>query len=247
MINDIFLNLNLTEIDNGKDKTITIKNLEVILTSTINQKNNDENNITINLGQCENLLKNDYNISENDSLYILQIISKEIGMKIPKIEYEIYYPIYNSNNLTKLNLTSCKDTKLEISIKVKINDTIDKYNSSSDYYNNICHKTTSESGTDISLKDRRYEFVNNNLTICQENCKLIDYNYTKEKAKCSCDIKLNVPQNYDIKFDKKEFFKNFININNIANLNIMKCYKIVIKIKSLFNNNYGFYIINIFN
>ena len=244
MINDIFLNLNLTEIDNGKDKTITIKNLEVILTSTINQKNNDENNITINLGQCENLLKNDYNISENDSLYILQIISKEIGMKIPKIEYEIYYPIYNSNNLTKLNLTSCKDTKLEISIKVKINDTIDKYNSSSDYYNNICHKTTSESGTDISLKDRRYEFVNNNLTICQENCKLIDYNYTKEKAKCSCDIKLNVPQNYDIKFDKKEFFKNFININNIANLNIMKCYKIVIKIKSLFNNNYGFYIIS---
>ena len=104
----------------------------------------------MNLGQCENLLKNDYNISQNDSLYILQIISEEEGMKIPKIEYEIYYPLNGGNNLTKLNLTSCKDTKIEISIAVKINDKIDKYNLSSNYYNDICSKTTAESGTDIS-------------------------------------------------------------------------------------------------
>ena len=44
----------------------------------------------MNLGQCENILKKDYNISKNNSLYILQIISEEEGMKIPKIEYEIY-------------------------------------------------------------------------------------------------------------------------------------------------------------
>ena len=89
----------------------------------------------MNLGQCENILKKKYNISNNDSLYILQIVSEEEGMKIPKIEYEVYYPLNNSNILTKLDLSLCKDTKIEISIAVKINDTLDKYNSSSDYYN----------------------------------------------------------------------------------------------------------------
>ena len=49
-------------------------------------------------------------------------------MKIPKIEYEIYYPLYNSTNLTKLNLSFCKGSKIEISIAIKINDKIDKYN-----------------------------------------------------------------------------------------------------------------------
>ena len=59
------------------------------MTSTENQKNNEDKNITIDLGQCENILKTEYNISNNDSLYILQIISKEEGMKIPKVEYEV--------------------------------------------------------------------------------------------------------------------------------------------------------------
>ena len=75
-------------------------------------------------------------------------------MKIPKLEYEVYYPLYNSNNLTKLDLNLCKDSKIEISIAVSINDSLDKYNPKSSYYNDICSKATSESGTDIPLKDR---------------------------------------------------------------------------------------------
>ena len=79
--------------------------------------------ITIELGKCEYILKNEYNISINDPLYRLQIISEEDkGMKIPKIEYEIYYPFYNNNTLTKLDLNLCKGTKIEVSIPVKIND-----------------------------------------------------------------------------------------------------------------------------
>ena len=44
----------------------------------------------MDLGLCEDKLKQNDNISYNNQLYILQIISEEIGMKIPKIEYEIY-------------------------------------------------------------------------------------------------------------------------------------------------------------
>ena len=88
-------------------------------------------------------------------------------MKIPKIEYEVYYPFHNRNNLTKLNLSSFKETKIEISVKVKINGSLDKYNPNSDYYNDICSKATSESGTNISLKDREDKFVNNNMSLCE--------------------------------------------------------------------------------
>ena len=100
-------------------------------------------------------------------------------------------------------------------------------------FNNICSKTKSQSGIDISLNDRRNEFVDNNLTLCEENCKLVEYNYNKEKAKCSCDIKTSIASYEDIKFDKKAFFKSFIDINNIFNIKILKCYKIVFKIKEL--------------
>ena len=131
-------------------------------------------NITMDLGQCEKNLKSDYNISNNDSLYILQIITEEEGMKKPKVEYEVYYPLNNISNLTKLNLSSCKDTKIEISISVKINGSLDKYDPNSNYYNNICSKATSESGTDISLKDRKNEYVNNNMSLCEENCELVE-------------------------------------------------------------------------
>ena len=98
--------------NNGIDKKIVVKNKQVILTSTLIQKNNEEtDNISINLGQCENKLKSDNNISENKSLYILEIITEEMGMKIPKINYEIYYPFYNNINLTKFDLHLCKGTK----------------------------------------------------------------------------------------------------------------------------------------
>ena len=159
------------------------------------------------------------------------------------MEYEVYYPLYGSSNLTKLDLSLCQGSKVEISIKVKINENLAKHNASSDYYNDICYKTTSESGTDLSLKDRQKQFVENNMSLCEENCELINYNDKKGKAKCSCDIKLSIPEDFDISFNKEDFFKSFLDIKNIANIKILKCYKIVFKAKSLIKN-YGFIIIS---
>ena len=246
IIDSLLDELNIEDIDSGKDKKTKKDNLEFIFTSTDNQKNNEEkNNITMNLGQCENKLKSEYGISQNDSLYILQIISEEEGMKIPKIEYEIYYRFNNSNSLTKLNLTACDGIKIEISIAVEINDTLDKYDPNSEYYNDICSRATSDSGTDINLQDRKNEFIDNNMSLCEENCKFINYNYTTKKAKCSCDIKLELPEINNIKFNKNEFLKSFTDIKNIINLNIMKCYKTILKMKIKdFRNNYGFMIIS---
>ena len=78
------------------------------------------------------------------------------------------------------------------------------------------------------------------MTLCEENCKLIEYNKDSKKSKCSCDIKLSIPLFEDIKFNKDEFYKSFTDLKNMLNLNVMKCYKKVFN-KTLINN-YGFFI-----
>ena len=45
---------------------------------------------------------------------------------------------------------------------MELKDNLDKLNSSRGYYNDICYTTTTEHGTDITLKDRRKEYINGN-------------------------------------------------------------------------------------
>ena len=97
----------------------------VALTSIINQKNDENNNVsTINLGDCETKLKLAYNISFNETLFIKKIDVLEDGMLIPKIEFDVYYKL-NGTNLVKLNLSYCYNSKIDISIPIKITDNID--------------------------------------------------------------------------------------------------------------------------
>ena len=190
------MSLNIKEINETIYNEIKIDQIIVKFTSTNYLKNySNENMTTINLGTCENILKNFYNISKDSSLYILFLEILQDGMKIPKIEYEVFNLIEDNEDydLTQLNLTLCGNTKIEISIPVSINDeNIDKYNSSSGYYNDICYPSKSDSGTDICLNDRREEFIDNNLTLCEEDCDLTEYDYTYKKAKCSCEDKIDL-------------------------------------------------------
>ena len=81
------------------------------------------------------------------------------------------------------------------------------------------------------------------MSLCEENCEFVDYNYTSKKAVCSCEVKLEVAKDFDIKFDKKDFFKSFIDIKNLFNFNVLKCFKTVMKIKELMKN-FGFFFIS---
>ena len=200
----------------------------------------NDNKININLGKCEKILKKFYNISHNDSLYIFSIEIKLNEIRIPKIEYEVYYPL-NNNNLFPLNLSLCKKEKIDLLIPVLLNDSIEKYDPKSNYYNDICSKATSNTGTDINLNDRKNEYFENNMMLCEENCELINYNDLIKKVNCSCEIKVSLPTIEDIKFDKNVLYRRFKDIKNIANINILKCFKKVLPRNSI-KKNYGFFI-----
>ena len=121
-----------------------------------------------------------------------------------------------------------------------ITENLDKLNSSSDYYNNLCYTATSDSGTDMSLTDRKKEFVENNKTVCQEGCVFSEYDYTNQKAKCSCDVVESSSSFGNININKTKLYDNFINIKNIANINLMTCYNVLFSKKGI-KKNYGSY------
>ena len=100
-------------------------------------------------------------------IYMKKIDVIQEGMKIPKVEYDVYSKL-NGSSLVKLNLSYCSNSKVDISVPIEITESLDKLNSSSAYYNDICYTTTSDSGTDIILNDRKTEFVEGNKTVCQD-------------------------------------------------------------------------------
>ena len=237
-IQQIFLDgFDTNNIDKGNDSFIIYNGVIYTITSNENQKSKKfRNETTINLGKCEKKLKEEYNISLNDSLYIFKIDTKIEN--IQKIEYELYYQfIKNNNSFTKLDLSICEGLKVDIYIPINISsEDIDKYNMSSDLYNDLCNTLTTESGTDQSLKDRRENYKKNNISVCEENCFFELYSNITNKALCSCNIKLKLPLISEIKIDKNKLFSNFKDINNIANIKMLKCIYLLFDIKNIFNN-----------
>ena len=62
---------NTSNLDTGYDEIIKNDKIKITLTTSDNQRNNKNNNMTrIDLGKCEIILRNFYNISINESLYI---------------------------------------------------------------------------------------------------------------------------------------------------------------------------------
>ena len=213
-----------SNLDKGEDEIIKTEKITIILTTAQNQKNNSNTNLTIiDLGECENLLRRYYNISDNETLYMKKIDVKQEKIKIPKIVYDVYYK-FSGINLTKLNLSICENTKISLSIPIIITENIDKLNSSSGYFNDKCYSSTSDTGTDISLNDRKKEFIEGNKTVCQEYCYFSEYNSSTQKVNCSCQVK-EFPDSYEnMNINKEKLYENFKDIKNDAtNLGITSC------------------------
>ena len=229
-------------LERGEEEILETKKLKIVFTTTSNQKNNVNKNIsTIDLGQCETLLKNLYNISQEEVLYIKKLDIIQEGMKIPKIEYSVYHKL-NGTNLMKLNISICKNITISLILPIDINENLDKLNPKSRYYNDLCYPSTSEKGTDIILKDRQKEYIEENKTVCQDDCDFVDYNYSTKKINCSCKVKEMPLSILDMKINKTKLYEHFIDIKNIANIKMLKCYRRLLTLNSILYN-IGSYII----
>ena len=156
-------NYDTSRVDIGIVEVLELEKMTISF-NTLGYENYDDGdyNLTrIEFGDCEMKLKRYYNLSIYDKIYLEKIETKQEGIQIPKVEYNLYSKL-SGQKLTKLNISVCDDSEIFISYSISLTENIGLFNSNSDYYNNVCYKATSDSGTDITLNDRKKEYVDKN-------------------------------------------------------------------------------------
>ena len=216
--------INLTNLIEGDREDLILKNSHTIyqITSTENQKENEYKDIsTIQLGQCETILKGIYGIDPKLPLIIFKTDYFVPGIEIPIIGYDIFHPL----NKSKLNLEYCKKSIINFNIPVSIDeDKLFKYDPKSEYYTDECYSYTTDNGTDILLNDRHEEYNNDNLSLCENNCSFLEYDKETKKVKCNCEIKTKEYTLPDI-INEENILSSYDFKSNSSSLNVftMKC------------------------
>ena len=199
-----------------------------------------EKDSIIDLGKCEEILKDLNGLDQNDTLILIKY-EKLTNISLQK---NIQYEVYNSKNISsKLDLNVCNTTKIDIYIPSSIDkNSLFKYNISSDFYNDKCFPYSSGKNTDIILNDRREEYMKKNMSLCEDNCEYKYYDVNQDYAKCECNIKTKFNFLPDIEIDKNKLLKKFKNFEDFTNIYVLKCYKRLFSEEGL-KNNIGSYIL----
>ena len=238
---------------NGESIVVEAEDYAFHLTTNENEINtlngnleNKHNLSMIDLGECESILRQEYNIPESENLIIFKY---EKLTNVPS-EKNVQYEVFNPLNLQQLNLSVCEKTPIDIYIPIELSDEredlyrdlkelgYDLFNEKDSFYTDICSPYKSENGTDVLLSDRKKDFYNNE-TLCQANCQYSDYSLETEYLKCECSV---VPENIDIeepdKFNGKMIYNSFYDVLKYSNVKVLKCYQLVFNFQIL-KKNYG--------
>ena len=263
--NNITSYVNSTKIINGSNF------LAVVLSSDdINPEQQIKNGISaFDLGNCTNVLKEHYDIPENENLIIMnmEITNDKIKKNESDSNDDKSFILGKSTQLEvydysgrKLNLSVCKE---DITIMKFIGDIkelnidsaktfsekgIDVFNASHDFFNDLCYHYDNKDGKDIIINDRRND-IYQNASFCQSGCNYNGMNYDLMVANCICnpsifqeDEKNMADINENLEYiNFKLLGKEFL--ENLVDLNykVMRCYNLVLNKKIIFYN-IGFYV-----
>ena len=178
----------------------------------------------------------------SDDIYLFKIDYYFDDYKIPVIEYNLYYRNENKTN-TKIIMDEYKDKVAYYYLPVNINEKEEfKYNYENNFYNDICYSYSSNDKKDITLYDRKEEFNNLNMSVCENGCIYVGYNFSINKVVCECRIKTSMKNYEDIIFN--DAFFHFTNLKMKSNIYILKCAKTLFS-KDGIKTNISFYILSI--
>ena len=220
--------------------------MAIHLASLEEQKKDIPGVSNIDLGDCESILKKNYNISENEVLVVFKVDFKAENSSSTYVEYEIYDP----TKTIKLEIDLCKDVPITINVPVVLDESIDLlydtfsesgyniFNENDSFYQDVCSTYTTINGTDMLLSDRKKDIFTlcQNQTLCQVGCEFKSYNSNTKKAQCDCESK-GIKQeeindiNFKDLFNKKEIGKNFYKTLTNSNFQVLKCYKFIFSSK----------------
>ena len=220
-IGEIYNILKKYNISSNTDEIIETMNVKFQITTLDKQKNNNLNISSIDLGKCEELLKKQEGLSEEHNLIILKTDIKNEDLSKIYVQYEIYNPI----NLQLISTKICRVLPISISVPCELDENTKSiytslsqsgynlFNLNDSFYNDICTTYTTEYGTDLTLADRKNIIYDNNgnISLCQEKCTFQSYDLINKKAKCNCDIQveLTITNISKINF-KNELYNSFL-------------------------------------
>ena len=261
-----YLNLEEKLLKNEEEFSIFGNNVSFIFSTTdIEKKNlyNKYNGSSIILNKCEDILKRKYLISEENPIPILKIESSNRNSS----NIEIFYELFNPKNLSeKLDLNLCSPNYIEIRLPLVLKqykmDLIFKtrdlgYNIldlNNSFYNDIC-SVFIYNDSDFSLSERRtlLDFSDENLNV--PGCNYTSFDIKTIRTIYLCKIGNDTNNNNslnEVKIndnDEENFLnklKKEIKFSKVSNINIMKCFSIILNSK-LFTENHGFYIMFLMN
>ena len=190
----------------------------------------------VSLEKCESILKDVYSLDKDEKLLLLKLEHNIESFKIPIIEYQLF-----TKDGQKLNLSYCNKIPEIVSIPINISESEEFiHNPYSDFYEDRCYPYTSEYDTDLTVYDRKNNFNEKFLSLCEKNCIYKGYNSTNQSVNCECKTKIEFPKNTTIGFNLKELLYQFINIKKYSNIFVITCIKVLFTKKG-FKINFGSY------
>ena len=221
------------------------------LTNKLNDNNNmltDKESSVIDLGDCEETLRDIYHIDDEFSIIILKYLN--IYNREKSLNYELFHP----TTYEKLNLSLCEEDKYNVYIPIDLEENVvkeysngkkqghDLFDSEDSFYKEVCVRYTSDGGSDVILDDRMSFYYNKvaNYTTCPENCKYISYSVETEYLKCECGINNNDISTFDFNhIIGKNTYKSFYSTLKYSNYKVMRCYNLVFNFKIFLHNAGG--------
>ena len=179
-------------------------------------------------------------MTKDEILTILQIEIDKMNEKA--LTNQIEYEVYNEQK-KRLNLSYCQNVEIKIIYDIRNqslhNQTmiayysdlgIDIFNSNDSFFNDICYPF-SISNSDVILEDRVSD-IYQNFSLCDSGCEYDEIDITNLSITCSCQVKTEM----DIKVPEPAFGKIFRSTFEDSNFGVIKCYNLVFRFESKFQN-----------
>ena len=255
-IGDLYNNV-LENIEDQKFVTIKKENVILQLTTVEDQLSNNSKYVSsIDLGECETLLRVQEGLEDDEDFIIVKMDLKNNSISATYVQYELYNP----QTLQKVNMDICKDVTIKIHTPVTLEESqfslissledsgYNAFDLKDDFYNDICSTYTAENGADMVLSFRKSLIYDQNkeVFLCQSGCEFESYSTKNGRAECNCKVQSKNTETdiTKISFDKAKLVDSFYKTLFNSNFRVLKCVKLLLSKKGL-KSNIGNYVMDV--
>ena len=216
-----------------------------IKVAPMGQNQQEEGATSIDFRECEQKLREYYNLGNDTNLTVFQTETTSSNEK--RLTNKVQYVVYDENN-TLLNLSVCEDQQIRVNYAIKEDSDfnltkysyfedqgIDILNSSEPFFNDICYPY-SDGTSDMILSDRINE-IYQNYSLCDSGCEYEGLNATTGVISCSCSVSTDDSDDDDTDDNLKDII---LSLFSDSTFGVIKCHNLVFSSSKA--SNIGFWL-----